>query len=225
MKVIAFNGSPRKEWNTAILLKRALEGAASRGAEVELVHLYDLDYKGCTSCFSCKLKGGKSYGRCAMQDDLTPFLRKIETADGILLGSPVYLGCATGEMRSLIERLVFPFFTYTDPPASLFTGKARLGFIYTFGATEEMATQRGWDRSLPESSAFLERLFGPVENLLVYDTLQFDDYSKYVAPRFDPVQKVARRRDVFPQDCRKAFDLVVRLGSTLQEVDAPRRLK
>jgi len=211
MKVIAFNGSPRKEWNTATLLKNALEGAASCGAETELVHLYDLDYKGCTSCFACKLKGGKNYGHCAMQDDLTPFLRKIEAADGILLGSPVYLGGATGEMHSLIERLVFPFFTYTDPPISLFPGKARLGVIYTFGATEEMAIQRGLSRSLPESGTFLERIFGAVEHLLVYDTLQFDDYSKYVATRFNPAQKAARRREIFPQDCRKAFDLGARL--------------
>lgn len=217
MNVIAFNGSPRKEWNTATLLKSALEGAAARGAQTELVHLYDLNYKGCTSCFACKLKGGKSYGRCGMRDDLTPLLRKIETADGILLGSPVYLGSATGEMRSLIERLVFPFFTYTDPPESLFPGKTRLGVLYTFGATEEVATQRGWARGLPESGAFLERIFGPVEHLLVYDTLQFDDYSKYVATRFDPAQKAARRRDVFPQDCRKAFDLGARLVQDLKK--------
>ena len=211
MKVIAFNGSPRKEWNTATLLKKALEGAASRGAEVELVHLYDLNYKGCTSCFACKLKDGKSYGHCAMKDGLTPFLREIESADGILLGSPVYLGAATGEMRSLMERLVFPFLTYTDPPGSIFPGKARVGIIYTFGATEEMAVQRGWDRTLSDTGAFMQRIIGPAETLLVYDTLQFDDQSKYVAARFDPVQKAARRRDVFPQDCRKAFEMGVRL--------------
>ena len=211
MKVIAFNGSPRKGWNTATLLKSALEGAASRGADVELVHLYDLNYKGCTSCFGCKLKSGKSYGRCAMKDELTPFLRKIEIADGILLGSPVYLGAATGEMRSLMERLVFPFLTYTDPPGSIFPGKARVGIIYTFGATEEMAVQRGWDRTLPDTGVFMQRIIGPAETLLVYDTLQFDDQSKYVATRFDPAQKAARRKDVFPQDCRKAFELGIRL--------------
>ena len=211
MKVIAFNGSARKEWNTALLLKSALEGAASRGAETELVHLYDLDYKGCTSCFACKLKGGKSYGRCAMEDGLTPFLRKIETARGILLGSPVYLGCATGAMRSLIERLVFPFYTYTDPPVSLFPGKVRVGVLYALGATEEMAVRLGWDQSLNETGAVMERIFGPAETLQVYDTFQFDDYSKYVASRFDPVHKAARRRDIFPQDLRKAFELGARL--------------
>lgn len=68
--VIAVNGSPRKKWNTATLLKHALEGGKSLGADTELVHLYDLDYKGCTSCFACKLKGGKSYGKCATKDEL-----------------------------------------------------------------------------------------------------------------------------------------------------------
>jgi multimeric flavodoxin WrbA len=75
MKVIAFNGSPRKKWNTATLLEKALEGAASQGAETELIHLYDLNFRGCKSCFACKTKGGASYGRCAEKDDLAPILK------------------------------------------------------------------------------------------------------------------------------------------------------
>jgi len=51
MKVIAFNGSPRKKWNTSTLLEKALEGASSKGAETELIHLYDLNYRGCISWF------------------------------------------------------------------------------------------------------------------------------------------------------------------------------
>ena len=53
MKVIGINGSPRKKWNTAMLLAKALEGAASQGAETDSFHLYDLNYKGCVSCFAC----------------------------------------------------------------------------------------------------------------------------------------------------------------------------
>ena len=67
MKVLAVNGSPRKTWNTSTLLKNALDGAASQGAETELVHLYELGFKGCISCFACKTKGGKSFGRCAVR--------------------------------------------------------------------------------------------------------------------------------------------------------------
>ena len=102
MKVIAFNGSPRKKWNTATLLEKALEGAASRGAKTELIHLYDLNFKGCISCFVCKTEGGKSYGRCAVKDDLTPIFRKIEKADAIILGSPIYFGTVSGEMKSYL---------------------------------------------------------------------------------------------------------------------------
>ena len=67
MRAIAVNGSPRKNWNTASLLEHALSGATKDGAETELVHLYDLDFKGCISCFACKKIGGKSYGRLCSQ--------------------------------------------------------------------------------------------------------------------------------------------------------------
>ncbi|MDK2975417.1 MAG: hypothetical protein PWP08_1788 [Methanofollis sp.] len=60
----------------ATLLEHALRGAASVGARTELVQLYDLEYRGCTSCFACKIKGGKSYGKCAVRDGLTPVLKK-----------------------------------------------------------------------------------------------------------------------------------------------------
>jgi len=78
MKVIAINGSPRKNWNTATLIKNALEGAESEGAVTELIQLYDLNYKGCKSCFSCKIRRGKSYGSCAVNDDLTSIFMKVE---------------------------------------------------------------------------------------------------------------------------------------------------
>ena len=68
------------------MLEHALEGAASKGAETRLFHLYDLDYKGCISCFACKKKGGKSLGRCATRDGLTPLLEEIRGTDALILG-------------------------------------------------------------------------------------------------------------------------------------------
>ena len=109
MKLIAFNGSPRKKGNTATLLRHAIEGAKEKGAKTELIHLYDLDYKGCTSCFACKRIGSKSYGHCAMKDDLRPVLRKVEAADAILIGSPIYYSITTGETRCFLERLMYPY--------------------------------------------------------------------------------------------------------------------
>ena len=212
MKVMAFNGSPRKKWNTATLLEKALEGASSMGAETELIHLYDLNYKGCISCFCCKTKNGKSYGRCAVKDDLTPIFEKVLAAQLLIFGSPIYLGTATGQMRSFMERLTFPFLPYTDPPCTIFPRKIKTGFIYTLGATEEMARERGFDHHINLTREILERIFGSSESLCSYDTYQFEDYSKVFAPRFDPEKKALRRKEVFPSDCAKAFEMGVRLA-------------
>ena len=211
MKIMAFNGSPRKKWNTATLLKKALEGASSQGGETKLINLYDLNFKGCISCFACKTKDEKSYGRCAVKDDLTPLLKEILDVQCIILGSPFYFGTVTGQMRSFMERLFFPFYSYTDPPESLFSRIIPTGFIYTLGATEEMAKELGFDHHIRLNEMFLERIFGVSESLCSYDTYQFEDYSKMFAPRFDPEKKARRRREVFPVDCDKAFEMGVRL--------------
>ncbi|AKB31964.1 iron-sulfur flavoprotein [Methanosarcina siciliae HI350] len=210
MKVIAINGSPRKKWNTATLLEKALEGAASEGAETETIHLYDLDFKGCTSCFACKLKGGKSYGKCAMRDELTPVLERLEDADAVILGSPIYLGNLTGEMRSFMERYVFPYLTYSNSLPSLYPKNTPVGFIYTMGAKEEYFDMFGLRKTIELNENLAKRIFGDSESLYSTDTYQFDDYSKYVADRFDPEEKAKRRKEVFPQDCKKAFEMGAR---------------
>jgi Multimeric flavodoxin WrbA len=210
MKVIMINGSPRKNWNTATLLNSALEGAASQGAETELIHLYDLNFKGCRSCFACKTIGGKSYGQCAIKDDLTPVFKKVEEADAIILGSPIYFGEVTGEMRSFVERLMFPYGMYTNPYQSLFPRRINVGLIYSGNITEDRFPQYS-HLSILEN--MLELIFGKVESLFSFDTFQFEDYSKVVADSFDPEKKAKVRREVFPKDCQKAFEMGVRLSS------------
>lgn len=215
MNVFAINGSPRKKWNTATLLEKALEGAASRGAATELIHLYDLDFKGCTSCFACKLKGGKSYGKCAMNDGLTPVLAKLANADAFLLGSPIYFGTATGEMRSFMERLLFPYLTYTRPPGSLFGRKIPTAFVYTMNVSEQLMKENCYPVHIGLNENVLSRTFGQAESLCSFETLQFEDYDKVVFNYFDPEERRERRRTVFPEDCRKAFELGVRLAVTV----------
>jgi len=211
MKLIAINGSPRIKWNTATLLEHALKGAESAGAETKLVHLYDLDYKGCISCFACKLKGGESFGKCAVNDDLSPLLKEIRTVDALILGSPIYFGDVTGEMRSFMERLFFQFPIYEPDALSQQPKNVRTAWIYTMNVTEDLASQMGYDRMFRNNAALLERFFGSCESLMCYDTLQFDDYSKYAARRFDPVTKKRRHEEVFPKDCKRAYELGVRL--------------
>ena len=98
MTYYAINGSPRKTHNTATILNKALEGvkAADPQAQTELIHLYSHDFSGCVSCFECKRLGGKSYGKCAVRDGLTPILERLADADGIIFGSPVYFHSITG---------------------------------------------------------------------------------------------------------------------------------
>jgi multimeric flavodoxin WrbA len=211
MKVIGVNGSPREKWNTATMLEKALEGAASEGAAAELLHLYNLNFKGCRSCFACKTNNGKSYGKCATQDDLTPVLARIEEADVLILGSPIYFGAVTGEMKSFLERLLFPLLTYTDPPGSLFPDGMHTAFIYTLGAPEKLATARGFNSCFATNEVWLRLIFGFSETLCSYDTYQFQDYSKIYAPRFDPAKKAKVRSEVFPVDCDKAFEMGARL--------------
>ena len=211
--ILAINGSPRKKWNTATLLENALQGAASLGAETELIHLYDLDFKGCTSCFACKLKGGKSYGKCAMNDGLTSVLAKLANADAFLLGSPIYFGTVTGEMRSFMERLLFPYLTYTRPPGSLVDRKIPTAFIYTMNVSEQVMKENHYPLHISMNENVLSRTFGQAESLCSFETLQFEDYDKVVFSYFDPVERKERRKKVFPEDCKAAFALGARLAA------------
>ena len=214
MHVLAINGSPRKTWNTATLLTKALDGAATRGATTELLHLYDLDYKGCISCFACKLIDGPSNGRCVMQDGLTPVLHGIETrVDVLILGSPIYFGCMSGAMRSFLERLLFAPLVYSQPPRSIFPKTVKTAAIYTMNVTEELCQRIGYEAMFNATEASLSRAFGiETETLCCFDTYQFPDYSKVIMEYMDPVHKAARRAEIFPEDCRRAFEMGVRLG-------------
>ena len=81
MRAIFINGSPRKNKNTAQMLEAAMKGAQEAGADVEMIHLYGLNYKGCMSCFLCKRKGNTANGLCGFKDELQPVLEKVINAD------------------------------------------------------------------------------------------------------------------------------------------------
>jgi multimeric flavodoxin WrbA len=149
-------------------------------------------------------------------DDLTAVFRKIEKTDAIILGSPIYFGTVSGEMRSFMERLLFPHLTYTDPPQSLFPRKIKTGFIYTMNATEEQMTERGYLQHFKLHEMVLRMIFGDSEYLCSFDTYQFDEYTKVVSERFDPEKKTQRRREIFPKDCEKAFKMGARFAEIVE---------
>lgn len=212
VKAIGINGSPRKNCNTAVLLRHALDGAKSMGADTRLVNLYDLNYKGCVSCFSCKLKGGKFAGQCAMRDDLTEVLDCVSTSDVLLLGSPMYIGDVTGAMRSFLERLIFMNLSYRKTDRSDMKGCVSTGFIYTMGIPDALVDSLGYTALFDGHARYLGFLKGKQERLVVTDTYQFDDYSKYAADLFDESKKAKIREDQFPLDCKSAFSMGARLA-------------
>ena len=138
------NGGLRKKFNTAQLLKKASEGLIDElkkdfdedEINIHQIHLYDLEFKGCKSCFHCKRIGGKYYAQCPIKDDLRDLLPKMKKSDGIIFGSPIYFAEITGELRSFFERFLFSSFVYGGESNA--PKRMPIGIIYTMNVTEEI---------------------------------------------------------------------------------------
>ncbi|MBF0619318.1 MAG: flavodoxin family protein [Candidatus Omnitrophica bacterium] len=102
MKVVAFNGSARREGNTSILIKAVFAELQKEGIETELVNLSGKPLRGCMACYGCFQNKNK---RCVVEDDLVnDAIAKMIAADGIILASPVYVADVSSEMKALIDR-------------------------------------------------------------------------------------------------------------------------
>ena len=102
MKVVAFNGSPRKDGNTAILINRVLKGLQAEGIETEFIQLGGQQIHGCMACGTCrKIKNQECK---IVNDNVNLYIQKMAQADGIILGSPTYFSMMTPELKALIDR-------------------------------------------------------------------------------------------------------------------------
>ncbi len=209
MKTIILNGSPRKSWNTAMMLKEAQKGAESVGSDVEYINLFDLNYTGCRSCLLCKLKGAQRC-HCFWKDDLSPLLDRIFQADALIIGSPIYLGDVTSQIHALMERLHFCTLSYDDY-SNYFTGKVDVGIILTMNAGRSLYDS--WYKAKFEDMLqSFKGLHGSFEIYPCCDTLQVKDYSKYSMGSFSEEHKKQMRETAFPKDLEEAFKLGARLG-------------
>ena len=215
IKALFVNGGPRKNKNTMQVMQKAMEGAAGAGAEVEIVHLYDLNFKGCKSCFACKLKNAKTDGVCAIKDELRPILEMAHEADVIVLGSPVYYSYPTGEIRSFMERLLFPIDTYMLDDNGVrqryWNKTIPTAMILTMNVPEEALDKWDYPTLLGLNSKLMGELFGYSETLMVCNTYQFSDYSRYACNLFPEEMKRKQREEHFPIDLQNAYDLGKRL--------------
>ena len=102
MKVLLINGSPRKNGNTAFALGQMAEVFADQGIEAEIIHVGHLPIRGCIACGSCY-----KTGKCTFDDIVNETAQKLQTADGLVLGSPVYYASANATLIAFLDRLFY----------------------------------------------------------------------------------------------------------------------
>lgn len=204
-KIVAINASPRYYRNTAELVRSAADGARAEGAEVMYYDLYRLQpFTGCISCFACKLPEHK--GNCVYRDGLFEVLEQIRGADGLVIGSPNYLGDVTAGFRALYERLIFQHTTYKMELGS-FSSSIPVLFIMTSNAAEEYYPNYGYEQMITGYKETLSHIIGPTKVLIYGDTLQVKDYSRFDWTMFDPEAKKMRHETVLPRKKSEAFRL------------------
>jgi len=103
IKILAFNGSPRIGGNTDDMIDQILAGARTKQVAVEKVNLNALKMDGCQAMESCR-----KTGVCAHVDAFTPYYKKIDEADCLVIASPIYMGRVTGQMKCFLDRL-YPY--------------------------------------------------------------------------------------------------------------------
>jgi len=210
-KIMIVDGGPRKNFNTASMLQKFAEGAMSVSDQIEVktVRLYGLDYKGCMSCMACKIKG-KASNVCKFKDALTPVLEETAQADGLVLGSPIYFGDVTAQMRAFLERLAFPWLSYNDYSM---TAPKRMPVVL-------METMNG----LPESNNSngygsmeycLKAALREPERLIAYNTYQVKNYDRFELASFSEEAKRQWRDEHWEQNLQQAFDAGKRMAEKI----------
>ena len=105
MKVLLINGSPRKKGNTFLALSEVAKTLEAQGIEAEIVQIGNKAVRGCIACGQCQMK---QLNRCVFDDDVCNRIsEKLDTADALIVGSPVYYGQPNGSVLSLIQRMFF----------------------------------------------------------------------------------------------------------------------
>jgi multimeric flavodoxin WrbA len=214
MNIFAVNGSPRRRWNTELLLEHAVQGATSGGdMRSEMAQLYPMRYSGCIGCYACKRKENPA-GLCRLNDRLTPLLKKAQQADVLLLATPVYFFGESAGMRAFIERLFYPWTAFLrDSYASRRPKPIAAGLLYTLAGTERTVPEHGHEHFADSTNVFFSFHFPEYERLLAYETLHTDDYAALALDGFDPEGRRKSREERFPKDCAQAYALGVSLAA------------
>ncbi len=179
MKLVAVNGSPRKNGNTSAMLKEIVALAEKKGIQTRYFDLVDMHIADCKGCQSCKVNQV-----CAQRDDMIPVVEAIQESDFVLLGSPVYMGDETGLMKCMADRL----YCLLAPGENSGTYKTRLAPGKRVMLLMTCGTANG-DKIY---NYILTRYFR-----LLVKLLEFDDFHSYIIGDVDPnsdILKMAQAR-------------------------------
>jgi multimeric flavodoxin WrbA len=115
-RILAIMGSYRRDGIIAQAVEQACLGAKEAGVKVETIILTDKEIEFCDNCRLCTQSAGESPGECKFKDDMVEIVKKIEAADGYILGSPVNFGTVTAITKRFMERLVcYAYWPHTEP--------------------------------------------------------------------------------------------------------------
>ena len=206
MKVLMLNGSPKTNGNTMCALTEIGEQLKKEGIDYEIFQIGSGPIRDCIGCGQCSEQG------CVFDDDgVNEFIAKLIKADGLVIGTPNYLGDASAGFRAIYERLIFQSLTYQKAPHRYDVRKIPVLFIMTSNAPKEFYTPLGYRKTVKAYQNALTDAVGNTKVMIAGDTLQVKDYSRFHWTMFDPVAKQKRHETVFPKEQREAFELGARM--------------
>lgn len=191
MKILAFNGSPRKGGNTELLLNEAVRAAQEKGAEVVLYDLNRLDARPCQNCGRCD-----ETGRCVIEDAMQDIHREIKTADRFILASPIYFFGLSAQTKIMIDRCqAFWYEKYIRKQPTPPGPYGRKGLLILVGGMKKDDKNEGFHCAEVTARAFFRTI-----NVQEHETLSFGSVDAKAAIKEHP----SALRDAFEAGCRLA---------------------
>ncbi len=216
-KIFIVNGSARKDGNTAQLCKAFEEGVKSQSKEIEVkaINVFDYTFSGCKGCLTCKMPAGKNYGKCIISDSIKDLLLEIQEADGIILGSPIYFGDMSAQLKAFSERLLYPSFTYKKSFLTIAPKRLKMAIAYTMNATQEGLIERKYPELLGTLHNFYKMVYTEPQIYYSCGTYMVDNFPKYDIEMFEEKDRLAHKEKQFPLDCKAVFEMGVNMAKEL----------
>ena len=195
IKIVAVYGSPRRNGNTSLLLKKAVQGAREAGAEVEEIVLRDLKISPCLEIYGCK-----ETGRCVIEDDFHRVLDQLQACQGLILASPIFFYSVSAHTKMLIDRcqsLWVKKYWIDKIPYGGWEPK-RKGLFISVGATKG---KKLFDGALLTIKYFFDVLDMELWKALLHRGLDFEGdvlkHPKYLEEAYEEGKKLCRAVEIF----------------------------